>query len=672
MNARPDFSKFEISSIAARKRWSNGFLILCSVTSTFSIVILVVLISTIVISALPVFGPHSDRYETRGRSLFVQGGDSSSNPDVIDQGDLFQGVFRADKLLRGGLEKRNDESWFEKDEKTGPGPLVIGLYSFQVADRQELLGTLIPATGQQAIGKIVQELGVQSPSNLDNATIIVLSSQSGELDFENLEIDTSLNDEGFLSRLSAITDWEIRLVAGPDAENDFAEIRFSDANNGEVSKLKKTRVRKRAGHLKVLTSILFDSEHSEGDYKNIKLRSWTDNQIVQGQLKIDEAPLVGLSRRKRKGFDLAGDLEVQWCAVPEQDASPVKHATQFLSGKPSASEPAEAGMGPALWGSIWVCTFCALFALPLGIGTAVFLEEFKPANRYLGFAQSLVQLNITNLAGVPSIVYGILGLTAFATMFGMFGSDKEPGFRFGGDYYYQYLSESMNPILVPISDSEEIPELVDGMAAEDGDNQPITLNIIGPDDDLPEDEETLKWTLRSDAQGGMVSELPWYYFQLPFGRGVLAAALTLMLVVLPVIIIAAQEAIKAVPSSLRQGAMGLGATRWQVVRNVTLPAAIPGIMTGAILSISRAIGEAAPIVVLCGTVFYASSPQHLMDFYSVLPIQIFYLTGQPVSEEGLINFQNVAAAASLVLLAVLLTFNTIAIVLRQWTSKPLS
>ena len=118
--------------------------------------------------------------------------------------------------------------------------------------------------------------------------------------------------------------------------------------------------------------------------------------------------------------------------------------------------------------------------------------------------------------------------------------------------------------------------------------------------------------------------------------------------------------------------MGLGSTRWQVVKNVTLPAAIPGIMTGAILSVSRAIGEAAPLVVLCGVVYIARAPEHLMDFISVLPIQIFYLTGQPISEEGQINFQNVAAAASLVLLVVLLTFNTIAIVLRQITTKPLS
>jgi phosphate transport system permease protein len=321
---------------------------------------------------------------------------------------------------------------------------------------------------------------------------------------------------------------------------------------------------------------------------------------------------------------------------------------------------------------VWACAFCGLFALPLGIATAVFLEEFRPTGQFLRFLQSLIQLNITNLAGVPSIVYGILGLTAFATMFGLFGSDKDPYFRFGGVYYYQYLSEGMYPVLVPVAGADQVPELVDGMAAEDGDHNPVQLRVIGPDEDLPEDPAELQWTIRSDAVGGVISEKPWYYFQVPFGRGVLAAALTLMLVILPVIIIASQEAIKAVPSSLREGAMGLGATRWQVVKNVTLPAAIPGIMTGAILSISLAIGEAAPLVVLCGVVYIAQSPQHLMDFVSVLPIQIFYLTGMPPADEALISFQNVAAAASLVLLIVLLSFNTIAILLRQFTSKPLS
>ncbi len=345
--------------------------------------------------------------------------------------------------------------------------------------------------------------------------------------------------------------------------------------------------------------------------------------------------------------------------------------SHFLS-ESTKTTPADAGIGPALWGSIWIIVGCAIFALPLGIATAIFLEEFKPANKVLLGLQGLIQLNITNLAGVPSIVYGILGLTAFAAMFGLLGSGKDPYIQFGATYYHQYLTEAIEPVLVPVDGPSDEPELIDGMAAYSSDYQPITLKVVGPDEELPTDPQVLRRTLRSDAVGGTISDKAWYYFQLPFGRSVLAASLTLMLVILPVIIISSQEALRAVPPSLRAGALGLGSTRWQVVRNVTLPAAIPGIMTGAILSISRAIGEAAPIVVLCGIVYISRSPQHAMDLFSVLPVQIFYLTTQPPDAQSVISFQNVAAAGSLVLLVVLLTFNTVAIVLRQITQKPLS
>ena len=179
-------------------------------------------------------------------------------------------------------------------------------------------------------------------------------------------------------------------------------------------------------------------------------------------------------------------------------------------------------------------------------------------------------------------------------------------------------------------------------------------------------------TIPFDTDGGPVSIKQWYYFQLPFGRSVLAASLTLMLVILPVIIIASQEALRAVPSSLRECAMGLGATPWQVVRRVTLPSAVPSIMTGAILSMSRAIGEAAPILIICGILFVSAGPSHLMDLFSILPIQIYNTTKLPVNEEMLIHLQNVAAAGIVVLLAILLTFNGIAIAIRQLAQKPLS
>lgn len=669
MNARPDFSKFEIASIASRKRWSNIFLAICAVTSTFSIVILIVLITTIVISALPVFGPHSDRMQSTGRIVFNPSS-AADETTAVTTGDLVQGVFQPESLAKGGLGKLNDLA-FDLNETTGPFRSIIGLYSFKVGESNDnAIVEMGNAPESQTIDNLLERLNVKAPAGTTDASLVVLTSETSTLNAADITIDGSLVSDQVIEQLKAVSDWKIYLLAGLDNDSDFAEIRFQQANAGEFSKLRKTRVRKRAGQMKLLLSVL--SEQQTQKFAEQKLRKYSDDQIFKSQLKVDSAELQGLSRRKKKGFDLATTFDIEWCPVPSAETSTIDHISHFLTAKPNSSDPATAGIGPALWGSVWACTFCALFALPLGIGTAIFLEEFKPTQRFLLFLQNLIQLNITNLAGVPSIVYGILGLTAFATMFGLFGSDKEPLLRFGGKYYYQYLSEGMSPFLVPVDDPETAPKLVAGMAAEDGDHEPIKLNVIGPDDPLPEDPAELKWTVRSDAEGGMHPEKPWYYFQIPFGRGVLAAALTLMLVILPVIIIASQEAIKAVPPSLREGAMGLGATRWQVVKNVTLPAAIPGIMTGAILSVSRAIGEAAPLVVLCGVVYISRAPEHLMDFISVLPIQIFYLTGQPISEEAQINFQNVAAAASLVLLVVLLTFNTVAIVLRQLTTKPLS
>ena len=140
-------------------------------------------------------------------------------------------------------------------------------------------------------------------------------------------------------------------------------------------------------------------------------------------------------------------LDLVYCPTPEADASIWQHIKHFLS-ETNKSVPSEAGIGPALMGTLWVCVGCGLFALPLGIGTAILLEEFKPVNRYLRWMHTLVQLNITNLAGVPSIVYGILGLTAFAMMFGVFGSAKEPSLELGADHYFQYLTLNDKPVLI--------------------------------------------------------------------------------------------------------------------------------------------------------------------------------------------------------------------------------
>ena len=253
----------------------------------------------------------------------------------------------------------------------------------------------------------------------------------------------------------------------------------------------------------------------------------------------------------------------------------------------ASRKPDQAGIRAPLVGSIWVCTICALTALPVGVGTAIYLEEFAKRGRLTEF----IRINISNLSGVPSIVYGIIGLTAFSRFF---------GWRAGSD--------------------------------------PIEFG----------NPESL------------------LYLRLPFGSSVLAGGLTLALVVLPIVIVASQEAIRAVPNSLRQGALALGSTRWQMVSRLTLPASLPMVMTGAILAMSRAIGEAAPILVLGAPLLVLETPVNLMSEFTVLPMQIFNWAGRAKA-----SFQEIAAAAIIVQLAVLMSFNAFAILVRQRLQTPL-
>ena len=255
----------------------------------------------------------------------------------------------------------------------------------------------------------------------------------------------------------------------------------------------------------------------------------------------------------------------------------------------ASRKPENAGIIVPLWGSVWVCAICGLVALPLGVGTAIYLEEFARRTRFT----RIVQTNILNLAGVPSIVYGILGLTAFARMFGAFGSGADAGIEVG-------------------------------------------------------DPESL------------------FYLRLPFGSSVLAGGLTLMLVILPIVIISTQEALRAIPPSLRAGALALGATTWQTVWGMTLPAAVPGIMTGSILAMSRAIGESAPLLVVGSALFLLATPNNLMSDFSVLPLQIFNWAQRPQA-----GFHDLAASAIVVQLVVLLAFNGVAVFIRQKLQKPL-
>jgi phosphate transport system permease protein len=238
-----------------------------------------------------------------------------------------------------------------------------------------------------------------------------------------------------------------------------------------------------------------------------------------------------------------------------------KLSWDFITNFPS-SLPARAGVQSPLVGTIYLMLLVALFSVPLGVGAALYLEEYADRERWYNRA---IEINIQNLAAVPSIVYGILGL-AF---------------------------------------------LVRG---------PISL-----------------------------------------GRVLLAGALTLTLLVLPIVIISSREAIRAVPPSIREGALALGATRWQMIWRQVLPAAIPGIATGSILALSRAIGETAPLILTVGAItFLPFNPSGLTDQFSALPVQIYDWVRRPQEE-----FRLLAAAAIIVLLALLLTMNAFAIWLRN-------
>jgi phosphate transport system permease protein len=237
---------------------------------------------------------------------------------------------------------------------------------------------------------------------------------------------------------------------------------------------------------------------------------------------------------------------------------------QFLTSYDSQLSAGKAGVLAALVGSFYLIGLTTLFAVPIGVGAAIYLEEYAQQSRWRG----VVQTNIANLAGVPSIVYGILGLGLF----------------------------------------------VRGMQ---------------------------------------------------LGAGVLAGSLTLTLVVLPIVILASQEALRAVPSTIRQASYALGATRWQTVWYQLLPAALPGIMTGVILALSRALGEAAPLVAIGAAGFVMFTPQGINDKFTALPLQIYNWT-ENANEDFRIH---VAAAGILVLLAMLICLNATAVFLRYRFGK---
>jgi phosphate transport system permease protein len=225
--------------------------------------------------------------------------------------------------------------------------------------------------------------------------------------------------------------------------------------------------------------------------------------------------------------------------------------------------PENAGIKAGLWGSLWVLLITAPLSFVIGVATAIFLEEYRLTSKWGRRIQEFIQLNINNLAGVPSIVFGILGLTLFVR-------------------------------------------------------------------------------------------------QMNLDKSVLAGALTLTLLILPIIVVACREAIASVPQSLRLASLAMGATRLQTIRKVVLPYAFPSILTGVILALSRAIGETAPLIMIGAVTYLAFTPESFMDMFTVMPIQIFNWISQPKEE-----FANLAAAGIIVLLVVLLSMNAVAIYLRN-------
>lgn len=237
----------------------------------------------------------------------------------------------------------------------------------------------------------------------------------------------------------------------------------------------------------------------------------------------------------------------------------------FLNSFPSRF-PDLSGIKSAIWGTFWIISLTALIAIPIGVASAIYLEEFSRSSRWMRW----IEINIANLAGIPSIVYGILGLAIFVRALGL-------------------------------------------------------------------------------------------------GRSVLSGSLTMSLLILPVIIIASREAIRTVPKILRQASFALGASRWETTRDHVLPAALPGILTGVILSLSRAMGETAPLIMIGALSYVAFVPENPMDAFSVLPIQIFNWVSRPQTA-----FHDLAAGGIIVLLVILLLMNATAITIRYRSRRKIN
>ena len=365
---------------------------------------------------------------------------------------------------------------------------------------------------------------------------------------------------------------------------------------------------------------------------------------------------------------------------------------------PMSSTPALAGVRTALTGSIGLMAVVVLVALPIGVGTAIYLEEYVQH----GIINRLIETNIRNLAGVPSIIYGMLGLAIFVRALAPFSS--------GLIFHYNFDVPSVETVverIAPIFDDRlrfdgsaiiSDSAMIDGPVAElvvetflhfgtptltmQGNSDiheisnalakalDISVDVAPVAANQPYDIEIRADHFRIDVDNdaGIPDEV---YDQLmaslvrinsfaPNGRTLVSAGLTLVLLILPIIVINAQEAIRAVPYTIREASYGLGATRWQTIWRQVLPAALPGIMTGMILSVSRAVGETAPLIVVGAATFLLTDPTSPFSQFTAMPIQIYQWTARPQGQYG-----DIAAAAIIVLLSLLLTMNAAAIILRN-------
>jgi phosphate transport system permease protein len=320
-------------------------------------------------------------------------------------------------------------------------------------------------------------------------------------------------------------------------------------------------------------------------FKEKPFEEWTQPELLEAVFRNVVKPTVLKTWSFIESLKGVEQLRLELTELKPKEASEASFeykswiSPRFISS-PQNSDPLLAGLRTAILGSLWIIGITMLFAIPIGIGAAVYLEEF--ANQEV-WINKLIQTNINNLAAVPSIIYGMLGLTIFVRWLGPITSGAAFGY---GD--------------------------------------PNSIN----------------------------------------GRTILSGGLTLGLLVLPIVIINSQEAIRAVPDSLRQAGYGLGATKLQTIWAHVLPNAIPGILTGTILAVSRAFGETAPLIVVGVSTFITVDPSNIFSQFTSLPAQIYQWTSKPQDV-----WRNLAAAAIIALMVLLLALNALAILLRNKYSK---